>query len=188
MSKGVEAASPSVLTRGEHDYCERIRRKDLALRSFLRDTSLAEPPDARSWFNYMTQVKDILGNINNGVGFLATLLAKEYLAKRYGMTAFDAADKAQGAPGRDIDARAPDGTSIHCEIKTTRPYQPGFGAQQKHEIIKDLKKLAGSSADHKLMMVTDNDSFATLCKTFYASHAPAVEIVNLLTGEAFHHE
>lgn len=115
------------------------------------------------------------------------MLAKDYLARRF-QIGFDAAGKAQGAPGTDIEVRTSDGKLIICELKNTKPYQPGFGAAQKKEIWKDLRSLREKSADYKFMMVTDPETFSTLCSTVYAVRMESVEVVNLLTGETFRHQ
>jgi hypothetical protein len=175
------------LTAAETAYCASIKDRDTELRGFLSVQSLADLPDPRTWLLYLTQIKDILGNTSNSIGFLATLLAKDYLARRFSVVGFDAAAKAQGAPGPDIEVRTSDGKLVRCELKTTRPYQPGFGANQKKEILKDLKKLVECSADYKLMLVTDDQSYTTLCGTNYAAFAPSVEIVNLLTEHSYRH-
>ncbi len=175
------------LSKGELAYCNEIRARDGTLRSFFSNHSLADPPDPTAWFEYLTATKDILGNINNSIGFIATLLAKAYLARRFGLRDFDAAKKAQGAPGPDIAVITSSQQTIRCEIKTTRPVQPGFGANQKSEIKKDLKKLSEAIADHKIMLVTNADAYKALCKPYYASLAQEIEIVNLLTGETFRH-
>jgi hypothetical protein len=148
---------------------------------------LPDPADARGWFDYLTSLKDTLGILNNSIGFVATLLARAYLESRFDLERFDASEKAQEAPGPGIAVRTKDGKLVRCEIKTTRPYQGGFGFRQKAEIKKDLKKLGEATADHKLMLVTDAEAFSTLCKPYYASHAQDTDIVNLLTRETFRH-
>ena len=175
------------MTGNELQYCGQILKKDAELRAFLESQRLIEPPNAKLWFAYLASVKDIQGNISNSLGFVATLLAKEYLAARFNLIHFDAAEKAQGAPGPDIEARTVDGQSIRCEIKTTRPYQPGFGAQQKVKIKEDLKKLINSPANYKIMFVTDADAFKTLCKRYYSEYARGIEVVNLITSETYCH-
>jgi hypothetical protein len=40
----------------------------------------------------------------------------------------------------DIEAITLDGLIIVGELKTTEPYQPGFGAQQRTMIMKDLDR------------------------------------------------
>ena len=72
--------TPLVLTRGEATYCEAIRGKDHALRTFLVGSILADPADARQWLAYLSGIKHALGNLNNDVSFVATLLVKRYRA------------------------------------------------------------------------------------------------------------
>lgn len=172
------------LTRREADYWQVIHGKDLALRQLLRDKSLPETYLPTEWFKYLACVRDALGNLSNSLGFVATLLAKEYLAGRFGVLDFDAAQKAQGAPGIDIEIRTPGGLAIIAEIKTTKPYQPGFGANQKMTILKDLNRLSSLTADHRIMFVTDDEAFRTLCGANYRSRFATIEIVNLLTSES----
>jgi hypothetical protein len=52
-------------------------------------------------------------------------------------------------------------------------------------MIKDLARLSAADADHRLMFVTDPETFATLCKPSWAARAPGVEIVDLVTGRTF---
>ena len=53
-----------------------------------------------------------MGNLNNNVGFVATLLVKAYTERRFAITDFDAGAKAQGAAGIDIVAKTGDGKMI----------------------------------------------------------------------------
>jgi len=179
------AESPDELTEPEERYCDLVRRKDRALRDFLEQHSLSEAADARKWLTYLIGLKSTLGNINNDLGFIATLLVKSYLAGRFGHLEFDAAGKPQSASGIDIEVRTADGLTIIGELKTTKPYQPGFGAAQRTAIIKDLSRLANSHAHHKFMFVVDADAFSALCKPSFSSRAPGVEIVDLLSGKTF---
>jgi hypothetical protein len=82
--------------------------------------SLSNPVDATHWLRYLLGIKHSLGNLNNDIGFVATLLAKEYLNRRFGIADFDAAGKAQGAFGIDIAARTADGRTVVGELKTTK--------------------------------------------------------------------
>lgn len=173
------------VTAAEARAIAAIKAKDEALRSFLAAEVLAESADPSLWLTYLAGIKAALGNLNNDLGFVATLLVKQYLAVRFAITTFDAAGKAQGAAGVDIDARTADGQTIEGELKTTTPYQPGFGAKQKETIAKDLARLSASAADHRLMFVTDPDTFAVLCRPAWAARAPGVEIVDLVTGRTF---
>jgi hypothetical protein len=89
----------------------------------------------------------------------------------------------KGHPGIDIEATADDGTTIAGELKTNKPVQPGFGAQQRTMILKDLARLSMSSADYRFMFVTDPETDRTLSGRTFAARAPGVELVNLVTGE-----
>lgn len=173
------------LSSGEIRYCEAIRAKDNALRSFLMTSALPDRIEPRDWLEYLTGIKSALGNLSNDVAFVATLIVKDYLVQRFGIADFDAAGKPQGAAGEDIIARANDGRRIIGELKTTKPYQPGFGAAQRNALLKDLARLAAATADYRFMFVTDLDAFTTLCKPVFAKRAPGVEIVHLPTGQAF---
>ncbi|UWU19489.1 hypothetical protein N2599_37295 (plasmid) [Rhizobium sullae] len=124
----------------EQRFCEIIRGKDRALRDFLSGSRLPDHIDAQTWLTYLTGIKSALGNLNNDLAFVATLLVKRYLQDRFGILDFDAAGKAQGAAGVDIEAITKDGKPIVGELKTTKPYEPGFGAQQRTMMLKDLKR------------------------------------------------
>lgn len=162
-----------------------ILEKDKALRLYLAERCFADSDEPAGWLIYLSGLKNLLGNVSNDLGFVATLLVKRYPAERFGIADFDAAAKAQGASGIDIEARTPDGKSVVGELKTTKPYQPGFGAQQRTMMIKDLVRLAGAKADHRLMFVTDPKTFATLCKPAWAARAPGVEIIDLAGDRSF---
>lgn len=151
----------ATLTEREERYGQDIRNKDSALRAFLAGSALPPDVDERAWLAHLTGIKAILGNLSNDVGFVATLLVKRYLAERFAIVDFDAAAKPQGAAGEDIVAVTADGRQIIGELKTTTPYQPGFGAQQRTTIIKDLARLAASPAHYRFMFITDPDTFAT---------------------------
>ena len=173
------------LSSGEIRYCEAIRAKDYALRSFLMTSALPRLIEPSVWLEHLIGIKSALGKLSNDVAFVATLIVKDYLVQRFGITDFDAAGKPQGAAGEDIVARTNDGRRIVGELKTTKPYQPGFGAAQKTAILKDLVRLATATADYRFMFVTDLDAFTTLCKPVFAKRTPGIEIVHLLTGQTF---
>ena len=175
----------SSLTPEEAKFCEAIYAKDRALREFMNSNRLTDPVDPGHWLTYLTEIKHTLGNINNDVSFVATLLIKEFLHQRFRITDFDAGGKPQGAPGIDVSTITPDGKVVVGELKTTKPYKPGFGAQQRKTILKDLDRLATTTADHRFMFVIDTDAFQTLCGKTFATRAPGVEVVNLVTGQTF---
>jgi hypothetical protein len=172
-------------TAAEVAHCTIIETKDHALRAYLANNKLDQPAESRQWLSYLNGMKHVLGNINNDVSFLATLLVKEYLSTRFSITNFDAGEKAQGAPGIDIETHTPDGKIVVGELKTTKPYQPGFGAAQRASIVKDLSRLSASMADHRFMFVIDAEAFGAMAHKSLMSCAPGVEVVNLVTGEAF---
>jgi hypothetical protein len=97
------------LTTAESRLCDLIRVKDRALRAYIADHDLAEQPDAKQWLGYLAGIKDVLGKINNDIGFIATLLIKSYLASRFSISDFDAGVKAQGASRNAVasNPRAP---------------------------------------------------------------------------------
>jgi len=180
-----EARDMNELSAGEHRYCQAIREKDDALRAHLANSALTPEVDPRAWLHYLTEIRSTLGNLSNDLGFVASLLIKEYLQARFQVVDFDAASKAQGAAGADVVARTADGKTIIGELKTTIPYMPGFGAQQRTTILKDFARLAQSDADHRFMFVTDGATFRTLCTPVWSRRAPGIEIVDIATGEQF---
>ena len=176
---------PLELTLNESRYCSVIRQKGTALRTVLASGDFCESDDPRQWLAHLTAIKHALGNLSNDLSFVATLLVKDYLNKRFGKINFDAAGKPQGAAGLDIETKTEDGRVIVGEVKTTRPYQQknGFGAAQRKEMLKDLTRLASSAADHRFMFVIDEYAFCALCAKAYSSKAPGVELVNLTDGQ-----
>lgn len=162
-----------------------ILSKDREIRSFLEAKYIDESTGPLDFLEYLNSMKNIIGNINNDVGFAATLIVKQYLKDRFQIVDFDAAGKAQGAPGYDITAKTPGGSFVVGELKTTKPYQPGFGAQQRTTILKDLARLASSTAEHRFMFVIDPETFQALCGRSFALKAPGVEIVNLVEQKTF---
>jgi hypothetical protein len=184
MPAGTPTQNPQ-LTLAEVKACEVIRGKDGALRNFLAGNALADPVEAVQWLSYLVGIKHALGNLNNDVSFVATLLVKKYLQQRFAITNFDAGGKAQGAGGLDVQATTADGKVIAGEIKTTRPYQPNFGAAQRMSILKDLARLASTEADHRLMFVIDPDAFEALSRKSYGLIAPGLEVIDFISGRTF---
>jgi hypothetical protein len=107
-------------------------------------------------------------------------MAKRYLTLHEGPSCcFDAAAKAEGAPGLDIDLFTSDRRRIIDEIKTTEPYLLNdFGAQQKQRFRDDFEKLNKTQADVKYLFVTEVRTHQILLKK-YASEIPGVRIVLL---------
>lgn len=174
---------PIKLTIREQQYCSTIQAKDESLRKLLDGAAFNNWHSPGHLFHHLTSIKDALGNLNNDISFVATLLAKNYLVSRFDISDFDAAPKPQGAPGIDIEVTTQNALSIVGEIKTTNPYQPGFGAKQKETIHKDMKRLNETSADHRFMFVTNHETFKILCGDSYRSKYPLVEVVDLINQE-----
>ena len=158
-----------------------IQERDASLRAMLRRQPLPSPPDPVTWFNYFAEQKRIQGNLSNTLGYLTTLLAKQFLSESFDIGTFDAAEKAQGAVGPDIDITLSDGQRIIAEIKTTSPYHAhDFGANQRKEILRDCEKLGQCGAEHRFFFVTDSDAFELLA-TNYRERLAGVTLVNLVT-------
>jgi hypothetical protein len=97
---------------------------------------------------------------------------------------FDAAEKAQGAPGLDIDVRTTSVARVIAEIKTTHPYKENdLGSQQDNTFRKDANKLRDQSAEQKFFFVTDRNTFEVMRKAKYRELFRGVRIVLLPCGE-----
>jgi hypothetical protein len=168
------------MTSNEQAYFERIRQHVTMLYDYLSTRAVPIEDDAEAWFEFIAGIRDIQGNISNDQSFLATMLVKRYLMSRFNLVDFDAAEKAQGAPGLDIDARTVDGDRLVGEIKTTVPYgKNDLGAQQKTTFQKDFKKLNEADATHKFFFVTSRRTFE-IVRARYAHLIPDVEIILLV--------
>jgi hypothetical protein len=174
-----------MLTIREHTIMQDIERRLTAVRAHLASAT-PQLDNTTEWFSYLAELKTIQGNFSNDVSFVATLLAKQYLARCYGLNSFDAAEKSQNATGIDIDVRLLDGRRLVAELKTTDPCKPkDFGAQQRKSIKKDFVKLAKAQAHIKLFLLTDPLAFGFMKKEKYQSMVQGVTVVLLTTGEEF---
>ncbi len=173
-----------VLTANEQAYLVATTRRIDTLARFLSERpSPTHEATTREWYTYLSSLKAILGNASNGMSFVATLMAKDYLSHKLPMKSFDAAAKPQGAPGLDIDERTMDGKRVVAEIKTTTPYQGSdLGAQQKATFKKDFDKLRQVEAEHKFFFVTEQATFE-IVKRRYIDQLHGVKVVLLTTGE-----
>ena len=168
-------------TKLEAEYLERIRARLAGLREYLDGVSLSEESHVPEWFAALAKIKAIQGNINNDLSFLACLLAKRYLEKRFGLNNFDAAAKPQGAAGLDINVFIPSGKRLIAEMKTTVPYSGvlnDLGSKQKESFRNDFDKLTKTTADHKFFFVTDKATFEVVRRK-YSMAIPGVEIILL---------
>ena len=173
----------TALTDREQKYCDEIADRIDRLRALLTAKSLGRQGSPAVWYDFLAALKQIQGNTSNDLSFIATLLAKHYLAQKH-QVSFCAAEKPQGAPGIDIDVTTPNGQRVIGEIKTTTPYQAvDFGAQQAEMFKKDFAKLAAAKAKYKYLFVTESTAFEVLKKPKYLKLMPGVRIVLLKTGE-----
>jgi hypothetical protein len=147
-------------TPNERAYFKRIREHVDMLSDYLSKNDAPVDDDAAVWFEFIAQIRAIQGNISNDQSFLSTLLAKAYLMRRFKLAEFDAAEKAQGAPGLDIDVVTETGERIVGQIKTTIPYgKRDLGAQQKRAFREDFAKLNAAQAPYKFFFVTSRMTF-----------------------------
>src|SRR2546427_8105868 len=133
---------------------------------------------ALEWFAFLAGMKAIVGNGDMDVSLVAALIAREYLCNRLPMRPYDAAAKAQGAPGLDIDERTLDGERVVGEIRTTEPYTNDLGAKQKEMFRKDFAKLNTADAPHKFFFVTSRRAY-DLMKRRYVREIHGVVVVLL---------
>ena len=94
------------LTAGEGERLEVIAERVDRLRAFLgatRTPALEAAP--LEWLAFLAEMKGIVGNASNDLGFVTTLLAHRYLQRTLPMASMDAAGKAQGAAGRGSRAQ-----------------------------------------------------------------------------------
>ncbi len=167
-------------TPNEQAYFKRIRQHVAMLYDYLSKNAAPVDDDPAAWFEFIAKIRAIQGNISNDQSFLATILAKAYLTRIFKLAEFDAAEKAQGAPGLDIDVVTETDERIVGEIKTTTPYgENDLGAQQKHTFRKDFEKLNAAEARYKFFFVTSRRTFE-IVRQRYAAEIPDVEIVLLI--------
>lgn len=180
-----EPKGAGAFTTREQKYCVEIADRIDRLRTLLNKRTVERDAEPTVWYDFLSALKEIQGNTSNDISFIATLLAKRYLADTHG-TDFCAAEKPQGAPGIDIDVKTKDGARIVAEIKTTMPYQRvDFGAQQAAMFKKDFAKLALAEAKYKYLFVTEAAAFEVLKKPKYSKLMPGVRVVLLKTNERF---
>jgi hypothetical protein len=106
-----------ILTPSERTNLEQIEDRIKQIMDFFLATDIPKRDDPLSWYEYLNKLKNIRGNPNNDISFIATLIAKNYLVTKYGIQGFDAAAKAQGAPGFDIDFTFQNGDQLVAEKK-----------------------------------------------------------------------
>ncbi len=148
------------LTPGEKQHLDGIWSKIERLRDYLATRSARRPADDGEWYERLVGAKRILGNYDNDVSFVGTLMAKRFLHQRHPSLILDVSLKPQGASGLDIDAVTPEGERVIAEIKTTIPYgDADLGAQQRSMFYNDFEKLAATEALFKYFIVTEVKAF-----------------------------
>ena len=176
--------SQDALSDNESKAIAATKQRVCQLARFLASNQPPDGDSAREWLDYLARFKDGLGNLNNNIGFFATLLAKEYLVKTLGIPPFDATDKAQGAPGLDIDVRTTIGGRVIAEIKTTHPYKlDDLGSKQLEEFKKNAERLRRESADHKFFFLTDRKTFDVMKKRRYRELFSGTRVILLPSGD-----
>lgn len=171
-------------SKNETAYLAQLDTKLNRLRDYLVNESAPDAVSPDALFAHIAHINRLMGNTSNDQSFLAMLLVKRYLLNRFDLVSFDAAEKAQGAPGLDVDIETPDGQRIVGEVKTTVPYaiaRRDLGAAQRTSFRKDFAKLNEAEAAHKFFFVTDPDTYAIVLER-YASEIPNVEVVLLTEG------
>lgn len=153
-------------TENEQNYLRETQQiiKDLRLHLAKAEPDIKTEPEI--WLEYLSQIREIQGNIANRSSFIATLLVKSFLEEKFGeqFATFDAATKKQGANGLDIDVQLLDGTRVIGEIKTTGPGKQR--AEQLKNWRKDIQKLQKEQADYKYFFVINKDSYDAAQKKF----------------------
>jgi hypothetical protein len=164
----------------ERAHLTAIGERTHRLRAFLADHPVPDADgEVREWFDYLSGIKRIVGNASNDLSLVATLMAKEYLARVLPMQPFDAALKPMGAPGLDIDERTVAGERVVAEIKTTTPHLGAdLGATQKTTFAKDFAKLQAAEAEYKFFFVTDPATHVVALRR-YAPRMPEIAFVLL---------
>lgn len=157
------------LTTGEKSYLKSIAKKLKGIETFMKQQPINESSaDLDYWYNYLNEIKGILGNFNNDISFVASLMAKKFLLAKHKLS-IDISAKPQGAPGLDINEQTADGKYVIAEIKTTIPYHENdFGSQQITMIKKDLDKLRNKKADYKYFFVTELKTYEILKRKYSA--------------------
>ena len=171
-----------VLTPGEAQVLTQLATKTAELRSFLTThPTPSETSESKQWYAFFAGMKDLLGNLNNDLSFVATILAKQFLSQRHGPIEFDASTKSQSAPGLDIDFESPSGRIVG-EVKTVYPYnETDFGATQRDAFLGDFEKLRKATAAYKYLFVTEPRAFDVISKK-YRGYAQGITVVSLRDG------
>jgi len=164
----------------------RIRERATRLGTYLQTARVPDDSSALAeWFRFLAAMKEIVGNSDNDLSLVASIMARDWLCSNLKMCSYDAVRKAQNAPGLDVDERTEDGARVVAEIKTTEPYQKNdLGAAQLDSFRKDFAKLNTAVAAHRFFFVTSPRAFEMM-RAKYAAQIPDVTVVLLPSGETF---
>lgn len=145
------------LTPNERERFAIIDTRLQRLRTLLAERPApTESASTGDWFRLLDEIKEVQGQTNNDMSFVATLLAKDYLLSHVsGLDPFDAAAKPMGSPGLDIDLRTRNNERVIGEIKTNS-LQSGKALQsmQHEQVAKDIQRLRTTEAKFKFFFVT----------------------------------
>lgn len=155
------------MTKNEVEKINNIKDKIQKLEMCINTNDYMQY-DQLELMKFLESFKEIIGNFNNDLSTLSCLAAKQYLLKNHKIKgAFNILDKAQGAPGLDIDEHTVNNERIIGEIKTTVPYRDNdFGSKQKESIQVDIKKLLKNEATYKYFFVTNYKTYSILLKKY----------------------
>jgi hypothetical protein len=135
--------------------------------------------ELKYWYNYLNNIKEIIGNFNDALSFISCLMEKEYLLNKYSIVDLDVGIKSQSSPGLDIDVNTIENKRIIAEIKTTKSINENdFGSQQKKSIVNDLNKLINAKSDFKYLFVTETNTYNIL-KNKYKKYFNGIELILL---------
>jgi len=83
-----------MIKENEIQYLKAVQNKDNRLRDFLNSKPFPDTASSETLFQYLSEIKSILGNHHNDISFVASLLAKDFLIDRFEGLTWDAAEKA----------------------------------------------------------------------------------------------
>jgi len=174
------------LTDRELQNLSELKKKYVTLKNLLNNAEYNIYGHLLKQYKYLKEFKNILGNFNNDLSFVACLMAKQYLLKNHNISNdIDMSIKAQGAKGLDIDETTIENERCIAEIKTIHPYgKDDFGSKQREFFRADFKKLQSNNAKYKYMFVTEEKSFNIL-KEKYISELIGIKTVLLPDGQSF---
>ena len=141
--------------------------------------------DVYESFDKYKEFKKKISNYSSDMAYISCLMAKEWLAKKFGdriKNSLDVALKSQSAKGLDIELEIDKYGVIIGEIKNTVPCKNDgklLGAQQEKSVKIDLEKLRDKNAAYKYFFVTNEDCARVLCGRNYKKLFKGIKLVLL---------